>query len=119
MVRSPNIEGSHVSIIFSIGRKGQRSIYKKSELPNLAATAESIAINILKLESASITAIKQSNILLKNYIKTQLSSRSKFEDLPKLIHNNNIGDSDHLVKKIILLKLKTVELFTMIDLRII
>ena len=35
---------------------------KTSELPNLASTAESIAINILKLESASISAIKQSNI---------------------------------------------------------
>ena len=28
LVRSPNIERSYVSIIFSIGRKGQRSIYK-------------------------------------------------------------------------------------------
>ena len=42
---------------------------KTSELPNLAATAESIAINILKLESASITAIKHSNIILENQVK--------------------------------------------------
>src|SRR5215207_10392197 len=62
---------------------------KTSELPNLAATAESIAINILKLESASITAIKQSNILLENHIKTQLPSKSKYQqELPKIIYNN-------------------------------
>ena len=68
---------------------------KTSELPNLAATAESIAINILKLESASITAIKQSNMLLENHIKTQLPSKSKYE-LPKIIYNNNIRESDVL-----------------------
>ena len=28
LARSSNIEGSYVSIIFSIGRKGQRSLYK-------------------------------------------------------------------------------------------
>jgi hypothetical protein len=62
---------------------------KTSELPNLAATAESIAINILKLESASITAIKQSNMILENHIKTQLPSRSKYQqELPKIIYNN-------------------------------
>ena len=66
---------------------------KTSELPNLAATAESIAINILKLESASITAIKQSNILLENHIQTQLPSRSKYEELPKIRYNNDIGES--------------------------
>jgi hypothetical protein len=67
---------------------------KTSELSNLAATAESIAINILKLESASISAIKQSNILLENQIKTQLPSRSKYQqELPKIIHNNNIDES--------------------------
>ena len=33
---------------------------KTSELPNLISTAESVAINILKLEFASITAIQQS-----------------------------------------------------------
>ena len=77
---------------------------KTSELPNLAATAESIAINILKLESASITAIKQSNIILENHIKSQLpSSRSKHQqELPKIIYNNNIGKSDILVEENIL-----------------
>ena len=70
---------------------------KTSDLSNLASTAESIAINILKLESASITAIKQSNIILENHIKTQLPSRSKYQqEHPKIIYNNNIGDSDHL-----------------------
>jgi hypothetical protein len=70
---------------------------KTSELPNLAATAESIAINILKLESASITAIKQSNILLENHMNTQLSTRSKYQqELPKIIYNNNIRESDVL-----------------------
>ena len=43
---------------------------KTSDLSNLASTAESITINILKLESANITAIKQSNIILENHIKT-------------------------------------------------
>src|SRR5829696_3602313 len=70
---------------------------KTSELPNLAATAESIAINILKLESASITTIKQSNILLENHIKTQLPSKSKYQqELPKIIYNNDISESDVL-----------------------
>lgn len=69
---------------------------KTSELPNLAATAESIAINILKLESASITAIKQSNIILENHIKTQLPSRTKYEELPKIIYNNEIGKTEVL-----------------------
>ena len=65
---------------------------KTSELPNLASTAESIAINIVKLESASISAaIKQSNIILENHIKSQLSSRSKYQqELPKIIYNNEI-----------------------------
>ena len=71
---------------------------KTSELPNLAATAESIAINILKLESASITAIKQSNIL-ENHIKSQLPSRSKCQELPQLIYTNNEEESDHLVEE--------------------
>jgi hypothetical protein len=62
---------------------------KTNDLPNLAATAESIAINILKLESASITAIKQSNMLLENHINTQLSSRSKYQqEFPKIIYSN-------------------------------
>ena len=67
-----------------------------NELPNLAATAESIAINILKLESTSITAIKQSNIILENHVKMQLPSRSKYHELPKIIYNKNIGKSDAL-----------------------
>jgi hypothetical protein len=50
---------------------------KTSDLPNLVSTAESIAINILKLESASITAIQQSNVL-KNRVNTQLHSKSKY-----------------------------------------
>jgi hypothetical protein len=70
---------------------------KTSELPNLAATAESIAINILKLESASITTIKQSNMLLDNHIKTQLPSRSKYQqEIPKFIYYNNHSESDVL-----------------------
>jgi hypothetical protein len=73
---------------------------KTSELPNLAATAESIAINILKLESASITAIKQSNVILENHIKTQLpSSRSKYQqELPKIIYNNSISESTDVLE---------------------
>ncbi len=63
---------------------------KTSDLSNLVSTAESIAINILKLESASITAIKQSNLILENHIKTQLPSRSKYQpELPKIVYNNN------------------------------
>ena len=66
---------------------------KTSDLPNLASTAESIAINILKLESASISAIKQSNILEK-HVNTQLPSRSKYQqELPKIIYNTNIDES--------------------------
>ena len=72
---------------------------KTNELPSLAATAESIAINILKLESASITAIKQSNMLLENHIKTQLPSKSKYEELPKIIYNNIVESTDHLVEE--------------------
>ena len=62
--------------------------------PNLAATAESIAINILKLESASITAIKQSNIL-ESHVKDQLPTRSKYQqDLPKILRE---GRSKNLI----------------------
>jgi len=69
---------------------------KTSDLPNLISTAESIAINILKLESASIAAIKQSNTL-ENHIKTQLPfSRSKYQqEFPKIIYNDKIGESDN------------------------
>jgi hypothetical protein len=69
---------------------------KTNELPNLAATAESIAINILKLESASITAIKQSNMLLENQIKSQLPSRSRYQqELPKISYSKR-GESNDL-----------------------
>ena len=60
---------------------------KTSDLPNLISTAESIAINILKLESASITAIQQSNAL-ENQVNTQLPSKSKYKELPKIVYNN-------------------------------
>ena len=61
---------------------------KTSDLPHLASTAESIAINILKLESASITAIKQSNII-ENQVNTQLPSKSKYKHLPKISYNSS------------------------------
>ena len=68
----------------------QHSHTKTTDLPNLVSTAESIAINILEPESASITAIKQSNMLLENHIKTQLPSRFKYQqELPKIVYNNN------------------------------
>ena len=67
---------------------------KTSDLPNLVSTAESIAINILKLETASISAVKQSNLILENHIKTQLPSRSKYQqELPKIGYNNNNNNS--------------------------
>ncbi len=70
---------------------------KTSDLPNLVSLAESIAINILKLESASITAIKQSNILLENHINTQLPSRSKCQqEISKIIFNNDKCKADTL-----------------------
>jgi hypothetical protein len=61
---------------------------RSSDVSSLASTAQSIAINILKLESASISAIKQSNIL-ESQVNTQLPSRSKYEELPRIINNNN------------------------------
>jgi ACT domain-containing protein len=83
-----------MSQLYSVLSERVRDPYTKtSELPNLASTAESIAINILKLESASITAIKQSNMLLENHIKTELPSRSKYEELPKILYNNSREDS--------------------------
>ena len=73
---------------------------KTSELPNLTATAESIAINILKLESASISAIKQSSTLLEKHITTKLPSRFRYQqELPKIIPRNKIGESDVLEDK--------------------
>ena len=68
---------------------------KTSELSNLVSTAESIAINILKLESATITAIEQSNIL-ESHVNTQLPTRSKYKELPKIsyINNNSRGSED-------------------------
>jgi ACT domain-containing protein len=80
-----------MSQLYSVLAERVKDPYTKtSELPNLAATAESIAINILKLESASITAIKQSNILLEDHIKTHLPLRSKYpQELPKIIYDDN------------------------------
>ena len=57
--------------IYSVLAERIRDPYTKtSDLPHLASTAESIAINILKLESSSITAIKQSNNIRKSYKNT-------------------------------------------------
>jgi hypothetical protein len=64
---------------------------KTRDLSNLVSTAESIAINILKLEAASITAIQQSNIL-ENQVNIQLPSRSKYKELPKIIYNKRTED---------------------------
>ena len=51
---------NRMSELYSVLAEKIRDPYTKtSDLSNLASTAESIAINILKLESASITAIKQ------------------------------------------------------------
>jgi hypothetical protein len=84
---------------------------KTSDLPNLVSTAESIAINILKLESASITALKQSNTILENHIKTQLPSRSKYQpELPKLIYNNGMGGADLLEDKNNIIEAKNSEI---------
>ena len=87
-----------MSHIYSVLPERIKDPYTKtSDLSQLASTAESIAINILKLESLSISAIKKSNIILENHIKTQLpSSRSKYQqELPKIIYNNKIGESDN------------------------
>jgi NADH dehydrogenase/NADH:ubiquinone oxidoreductase subunit G len=79
-----------MSHIYSVLAERIKDPYTKtSDLSQLASTAESIAINILKLESSSISAaIKQSNIILENHIKRQLpSSRSKYQqELPKIIY---------------------------------
>ena len=94
-----------MSQLYSILAERVRDPYTKtSDLSQIASTAESIAINILKLESASITAIKQSNNLEK-HIKTELSSsRSKYQqELPKIIYNNNLGESDDLEKNNIII----------------
>lgn len=66
---------------------------KTSELSTLASTAESIAINLLKLESASFAALKESN-LLERRVKAELPSKSKYKELPKIIYN--ITDSKNL-----------------------
>ena len=51
----------------------------------------------MKLKSAIISVVKQSNMLLENHIKTQLPSRSKYQqELPKIIYNNYISNSDVL-----------------------
>ena len=89
MVRGSNPKDRMSQLYLVLSERFKDPYTKTSELPNLAATAESIAINILKLESASISAIKQSNMLLENHIKTQLPSRSKHQhELPKIIYNN-------------------------------
>jgi hypothetical protein len=87
-----------MSKLYSVLAERVKDPYTKtSELPNLAATAESIAINILKLESASITAIKQSNMILENHINTQLPSRSKYQqEIPKIIYNNRDESTEDL-----------------------
>jgi hypothetical protein len=89
-----------MSQLYSVLAQRVKDPYTKtSELPNLAATAESIAINILKLESTSITAIKQSNMLLENHIKTQLPSKSKYQqEVPKIIYNNSICESPSVLE---------------------
>jgi len=81
-----------MSQLYSVLAQRVKDPYTKtSDLSQLASTAESIAINILKLESANVTAIKQSNMLLENHIKAQLPSRSKNQqELPKIIYNNEI-----------------------------
>ena len=45
----------------------------------------------MKLESASITATIQQSNILENHGNTQLPSRSKFKELPKIVYNNNRG----------------------------
>ena len=88
-----------MSQLYSVLAEKVKDPYTKtSELPNLAATAESIAINILKLESASITAVKQSNMLLENHIKIPLPSKSRYEEIPKIICNNLEDSTDDSVK---------------------
>jgi hypothetical protein len=73
-----------MSQLYSVLAEKVKDPYTKtSELPNLAATAESIAINILKLESANISAIKQSNIILENHIKTQLPQDPNIKNFQK------------------------------------
>ena len=85
-----------MSQLYSVLSEKVKDPYTKtSDLSQLASTAESIAINILKLESASITAIKQSNIL-ESHVKDQLPTRSKYTELPKIICNNYISESDVL-----------------------
>ena len=45
----------------------------------------------MELESASINAIQQSNIL-ENHVNTQqLDSKSKYKELPKIVYNNSRG----------------------------
>ncbi|MGZ5486672.1 MAG: hypothetical protein ACXWFB_12315 [Nitrososphaeraceae archaeon] len=98
-----------MSQLYSVLAEKVKDPYTKtSNLPNLASTAESIAINILKLESASTTSIKQSNIVLENHIKTQLPSRSnRYQELPKIIYSNNnstresTDDNDDLIAEVV------------------
>ena len=79
------------NLYYTLYERIHHSHTKTSDLPNLISTAESNTINILKLESASIIAVKQSNILLENHIMSQLPSRSKYQqELPKIIFKNDI-----------------------------
>ena len=87
-----------MSQLYSVLAERVKDPYTKtSELPNLVGTAESIAINILKLESASIAAIKQSNILEK-HVNTQLPSRTKHQEFPKIIYNINDVAESHVLE---------------------
>ena len=100
-----------MSQLYSVLAERVRDPYTKtSELPNLVSTAESIAINILKLESASITALKQSNNLEK-HVNTQLPSRSKYQpELPKIMYNNDISGSEVLEDKNNIIEAKNSEI---------
>lgn len=56
------------------------------ELPGLAMSAESVAINILRLESASLTAVKRTNNLEKKVLN---NISTKHNELPILIESSN------------------------------
>ena len=80
------------NLYLSLYERNQHPHTKTNELPNLVSTAESVAINILKLQVASITAIKQSNVL-ESQVNTQLPSTSKYKELPKISYSNNREES--------------------------
>jgi ACT domain-containing protein len=88
-----------MSQLYSVLAERVKDPYTKTnDLPNLVSTAESIAINILKLESASITAIKLSNNLEKHVIR-QLPSRTKQQELPQIIYSKKICEADSLMNE--------------------